>query len=143
MSRPGQAPCVSCSEHGLLRVSPGRSQPEVSGNRASPTPVNDSISVATSPTIGYNELITLLYEKQSLISLSGEHFFMTLSEFPSRRSLRETSSHKSGRKAPVVTAGIAVAVYSVAAKFGSDVLYDGVQFFLGGQANSRRGGDAS
>lgn len=127
---------MSCSEHGLLRVSPGRSQPEVSGNRASPTPVNDSISVATSPTIGYNELITLLYEKQSLISLSGEHFFMTLSEFPSRRSLRETSSHKSGRKAPVVTAGIAVAVSSVAATFGGAVLSDGELFSFGGTANA-------
>src|SRR5699024_5240314 len=61
---------------------------------------------------------------------------MTLSEFPSRRSLRETSSHKSGRKAPVVTAGIAVAVSSVAATFGGAVLSDGELFSFGGTANA-------
>lgn len=50
---------------------------------------------------------------------------MTVSEFPSRRALRESArQQKSGRKATVVTAGVAVAVSSAAVTFGGAVASD-------------------
>ncbi|MDN6173148.1 MAG: hypothetical protein L0J06_10260, partial [Yaniella sp.] len=61
---------------------------------------------------------------------------MTFSEFPSRRSLRESSSQKSGRKATVVTTGLAVAVSSMAVTFGGTALSDGELFAFGGTANA-------
>lgn len=61
---------------------------------------------------------------------------MTVSEFPSRRSLRVSSSPKSRRKATVVTAGIAVAVSSAAVTFGTTGLTDGDVFAFGDTATA-------
>src|SRR5699024_4151471 len=61
---------------------------------------------------------------------------MTFSEFPSRRSLRESSSQKRGRKATVVTTGLAVAVSSMAVTFGGTALSDGELSAFGGTAHA-------
>lgn len=51
---------------------------------------------------------------------------MTFSEYPSRRSLRQAASHKKqGRKAVVITAGVAVAVSSAAVTFGGNASSEG------------------
>lgn len=61
---------------------------------------------------------------------------MTVSEYPSRRSLREAGSVKSGRKATVVTAGIAVAVSSAAVTFGGNALSGGDTLAFGETASA-------
>lgn len=61
---------------------------------------------------------------------------MTVSEYPSRRSLRESGSQKNGRKATVVTAGVAVAVSSAAVAFGGSALTDGDVFAFGDRAHA-------
>lgn len=67
---------------------------------------------------------------------------MTLSEYPSRRSLRNSSSTTSGRKATVITTGIAVAVSSAAVTFGGTALSDGELFAFADTANAAGVDDA-
>lgn len=61
---------------------------------------------------------------------------MTISEYPTRRSLRDTGSAKNGRKATVVTAGIAVAVSSAVVTFGGSSGIGGEFFAFGDIANA-------
>src|SRR5699024_8807658 len=65
---------------------------------------------------------------------------MTVSEYPSRRALRQAASKKAHkRKATVVTAGVAVAVSSAAVTFGVNAGSDG-EFFAFGNATAQADG---
>ncbi|GAA2045930.1 hypothetical protein GCM10009720_28510 [Yaniella flava] len=71
----------------------------------------------------------------------GDHTLMTVSEYPSRRSLRESGSTKNERtKASVVTAGIAVAVSSAAVTFGGNAVAEGDLFAFGETAHADAAG---
>lgn len=62
---------------------------------------------------------------------------MPVSEYPSRRALREAAiKKKRGRNATVVTAGVAVAVSSAAVTFGGSAASDGQLFAFGQTAES-------
>lgn len=62
---------------------------------------------------------------------------MTFSEYPSRRSLRQAAGHKKrGRKAVVITAGVAVAVSSAAVTFGGNASSEGNFFAFGDAAQA-------
>jgi murein DD-endopeptidase MepM/ murein hydrolase activator NlpD len=62
---------------------------------------------------------------------------MPVSEYPSRRALREAAiKKKRGRNATVVTAGVAVAVSSAAVTFGGNAASDGQLFAFGQTAES-------
>ncbi|OAV61195.1 M23 family metallopeptidase [Enteractinococcus helveticum] len=62
---------------------------------------------------------------------------MTVSEYPSRRALREAAAKKkNGRKATVITAGVAVAVSSAAVTFGGNTVTDGNLLAFGDTAHA-------
>src|SRR5699024_4270280 len=62
---------------------------------------------------------------------------MTVSEYPSRRELREAAAQKKrGRKATVMTAGVAVAVSSAAVTFGGNTVIDGNLLAFGDTAQA-------
>src|SRR5690625_3370441 len=62
---------------------------------------------------------------------------MPVSEYPSRRALREAAiKKKRGRNATVVTAGVAVAVSSAAVTFGGNAGSDGELFAFGQTAEA-------
>lgn len=63
---------------------------------------------------------------------------MTVSEFPSRRELREAAAKKkNARKATVITAGVAVAVSSAAVTFAGNAASDGNLFAFGDTAHAQ------
>lgn len=62
---------------------------------------------------------------------------MTVSEYPSRRALREAAAKKKrGRSATMITAGVAVAVSSAAVTFGGNAGSDGSVFAFGETAQA-------
>lgn len=62
---------------------------------------------------------------------------MTVSEYPSRRELREAAAKKkTGRRATVLTAGVAVAVSSAAVTFGGSPVSDGKLLAFGDTAHA-------
>lgn len=79
----------------------------------------------------------------TLNPLLGDQFFMPFSEFPSRRSLRQSTRKKSARKATAITAGLAVAASSVAVTLDSDALPEADFLAFDDRAQADEANDAS